>query len=135
MNEKQITHRLSTEAREEFREIYKDEFRDILSDDQVEEMGMGLLGFFHLLKLNEPIEEDPGIEVTENEYATIKYIHTCLFHHHKQPTVRGVTEALGKRSSRSGFRVLTSLMKKKLVWRDDKGELCMVAGYCKYWGI
>lgn len=127
------TTRLSTEAINEYRAIYQEEVNELLSEDEAEIKAMELLRFFDLLNQGEPIKQDAGIEITEYEFNTIKHIHTCLFHGHKQPTIRSITEAIGKKSSRSGFRVLTSVMKKRLVWRDDKGDLVMVGGHCEYW--
>lgn len=126
--------KLSAEATNELRTIYQEEFSEVLTDDETEEMGWRLLRFFEILsKPDKSTEKDPGVEVTEYEHIAMKHIHTCLFHRRRQPTIRSITEAIGKRSSRSGFRVLTSLMKKILVWRDEKGDITMVAGHCDYW--
>lgn len=129
-----INTRLSTEAVNEYRAIYQEEFNELLDYDEAEIKAMELLRFFKLIIPDKPIEKDPGIEVTEYEHLAMKHIHTCLFHRHRQPTIRSITEAVGKRSSRSGFRVLTSLMKKTLAWKDEKGDITMVAGHCEYWG-
>jgi hypothetical protein len=41
--------RLSREAIDEFKSIYKDEFGKLLSDDEVKEMALRLLRFFGIL--------------------------------------------------------------------------------------
>ena len=46
---------LSREAIEEFKAIYQDEFGEILSDDEVQEIAMQLLRFFGILT-----KENPG---------------------------------------------------------------------------
>jgi hypothetical protein len=125
--------RLTTEAVNEYRAIYQEEFNELLDYDEAEIKAMELLRFFDIL-VSEPVEKDPGVEVTQHEHLAMKHIHICLFHHHRQPTIRSITEAIGKRSSRSGFRVLTSLMKKTLAWKDEKGNITMVAGHCEVWG-
>lgn len=124
--------RLSVEAVNEYRAIYQEDFNELLNYEEAEMKAMELLRFFGLL-LDGPIEQDSGVEITEHEHVAMKHIHTCLFHRRRQPTIRSITEVIGKRSSRSGFRVLTSLMKKRLVWRDEKGDITMVAGHCEYW--
>lgn len=42
-------NQLSREAIEEFKAIYKDEFGEVLSDDEVQEIAMRLLRFFGIL--------------------------------------------------------------------------------------
>jgi hypothetical protein len=44
---------LSREAIEEFRAIYQEEFGEILSDDEVQEIAMRLLRFFGILNKNQ----------------------------------------------------------------------------------
>jgi predicted transcriptional regulator len=60
-----------------------------------------------------------------DEFKALKYIHHCIYHDNKQPTVRGIAQALERRSSRSGFRALNLLMKRGLVYRDENGYICM----------
>ena len=45
----QTPNQLSREAIEEFKEIYKEEFGETLSDDEVREIAMRLLRFFGIL--------------------------------------------------------------------------------------
>jgi len=53
---------LSRDAIEEFKEIYKDEFGQNLSDDQVEEIALRLLRFFGILRqpLHRDVHEKPS---------------------------------------------------------------------------
>jgi len=44
---------LSREAIEEFRAIYQEEFGEILSDDEVQEIAMRLLRFFGIMNKNQ----------------------------------------------------------------------------------
>ena len=125
--------RISAEAVDEYRAIYQEEFNELLDYDEAEIKAMELLLFYRLIIPDEPIKKDSGVEVTEHEHVAMKHIHICLFHRRRQPTIRSITEAIGKRSSRSGFRVLASLIKKRLVWRDEKGDITIVLGYCEYW--
>ena len=46
-------NQLSREAIEEFRAIYQEEFGEILSDDAVQEIGIRLLRFFGILKMDQ----------------------------------------------------------------------------------
>ena len=43
------TQQLSREAIEEFKTIYQEEFNEILTDDEVQEIAMRLLRFFGIL--------------------------------------------------------------------------------------
>ena len=42
-------NRLSVEAIQELKDIYEDEFDDVLTDDQADEMGKRLLRFFAIM--------------------------------------------------------------------------------------
>lgn len=44
----------------------------------------------------------------------------------RSPSVREITQSLGLSSSRSGHRVVTSLLKKRLISRDDAGALVVL---------
>jgi hypothetical protein len=45
----QTPNQLSREAIDEFKAIYQEEFREMLSDDEVQEIAMRLLRFFGIL--------------------------------------------------------------------------------------
>ena len=49
---------LSREAIEEFKAIYQEEFGDVLSDDEVQEIAMRLLRFFGVLTKGNPDSVD-----------------------------------------------------------------------------
>lgn len=109
-------HRLSKEAIKEYQDIYTNEFGVVLTDDEADEMGWRLLEFFDTLST--PIQEEASIEVTEQEWKALEYIHQCPVHDKKQPTVRGIANAIGRTSSRSGLRMLAKLEKKGLMYWD-----------------
>ena len=44
-----MNHKLSAKALKEFREIYKEEFGEDLTDDEAEEIAMRVIKFFHIL--------------------------------------------------------------------------------------
>ena len=44
-----IPNQLSREAIEEFKQIYQEEFNEVLSDDEVQEIAMRLLRFFGII--------------------------------------------------------------------------------------
>ena len=127
------TQRLSAEAIQELREIYEEEFNDVLTDYELEEMGLRLLRFFSILTKDVP-DEPAKIEVTDHEFKAMQYIHDCICHKNIQPKIRGISQAIGYRSSRSGFRTLSLLLKRELAWRDEKGNIIMVKGHCDVWG-
>ena len=52
---------LSREAIDEFKAIYQEEFGEVLSDDEVQEIAMRLLRFFRILAKNEDGSIDPSV--------------------------------------------------------------------------
>ena len=120
---KNTHHELSGEAVSEFRDIYEQEFGDILTDTEANEIALRLLRFFHILTEEKSTLESCKITVTESELKALQYIYLSIREHKKQPTVRGIATALGLKSSRSGFRMLTTLIKCGFVYRNGKGEL------------
>jgi len=119
------THRLSREAINDLRAVYKEECNEMLSDDELEEMGWKLLRFFDILYTGSPTPKPVGIEITEQEFKALKYIHQCICHDKRQPTIRGIAQSLALKSSRSGYKAFTSLMKRGLIYRDERGDICM----------
>lgn len=126
------TQRLSAEAIQELRDIFEEEFDDVLTDDEIEEMGLRLLRFFSIL-VKEP-DRPAQIKITDCEFKAMRYIHDCICHKNILPTIRGISQAIGCRSSRSGFRALSMLLKRELAWRDEEGNITMVKGHCDVWG-
>jgi hypothetical protein len=98
-----------------------------MTDDEIEVMGLRLLRLFQPVMIDTPVHTQARVEVSDAECQFIEYIHTCLFCENKQPTVRGVVLALGRQSSRTGFRMLQNLIRRGLVWEDEKGDICMSA--------
>jgi hypothetical protein len=58
---------LSREAIDEFKAVYKDEFGELLSDDEVQEIALRLLRFFGILTKALPDEID-GQAITPAEH-------------------------------------------------------------------
>jgi hypothetical protein len=56
---------LSREAIDEFKAIYKDEFGEVLSDDEVQEIAIRLLRFFGILTRPNSGNQDGGIVDSE----------------------------------------------------------------------
>ena len=51
-------NQLSREAIEEFKTIYQEEFGEVLSDDEVQEIAMRLLRFFGIMNKKNPSSVD-----------------------------------------------------------------------------
>ena len=45
-----LVHKLSAEALKDFKDIYKDEFGEDLTDDEAEEIALRVIKFFHILE-------------------------------------------------------------------------------------
>ena len=125
--------RLSEKAIQEFRGIYQEEFGELLTDDQAEGVSLRVLRLFQILATDLRELEPATIPVSEIEFAALRYIHRCLFHENRQPAVRGIADALKRRSSRSGFRMLDSLTKRGLVWQNEGEGICMKERSCEVW--
>jgi hypothetical protein len=115
---------LSVRATDEFKRLFEEEFGECLSDDEAHQSAENLLHLFGLLVRDNsaPVRQ---IQVTENEWKALRYIHDALFHQNAQPTVRGIAAAIGRSSSRSGLRMLKHLISRGFVWRDDAGKIVM----------
>jgi hypothetical protein len=100
---------LSPKAFADLKEIVLDEFGPDHTGQEIEEMGLRLLGLFNLLMSNTFKAEGP--KLSGEEAKGLAYVTECL-KQQKQPTVRGVAEAIGKRSSRSGMRMVDELVKR-----------------------
>lgn len=86
-------------------------------------MCSGSLNLQWFLLLTPPKADE--VKVSEEETKSLNYIQHCLFHDGRQPTVRGVAEAIGKRSSRSGYKMLQSLLKRGLIWKGADNKISM----------
>jgi len=118
-------YRLSAQALKELRAIAEEEYEEQMTDEEIEEMGLRLLRFFSIIYDESLFSKPIKIKLTERESKALRYIHQCIYHDKKQPTVRGITQALGLRSSRSGFKILNSLIGQDIVYRDEKGNVCI----------
>ncbi|MDB5258957.1 MAG: hypothetical protein JWO73_165 [Candidatus Taylorbacteria bacterium] len=114
-----MERRLSPQALKELAEITREEFGETMSEDELEEMGVRLLGFFKLLA--EP-SKVPEIRLSEQESAVIAFIRKKAAEN-RNATVRGIAQVLGFRSSRSGQRALDALIARGLASRNDAGAL------------
>ena len=61
VNDMQTPQQLSREAINEFKVIYKEEFGEVLSDDEVQEIAMRLLRFFGILNKDNSGSVDASI--------------------------------------------------------------------------
>ena len=118
--------RLSTEAFQELKNIIEDEFGNPASDEEIDEIGSRLLRLFALLdsrdsKLPNPERKRPTVD----QFKALKYVHSCVHHDKKVPTVRGVAQAIGFRSSRSGLRMMKALLEQGFIFRDGQGAIGM----------
>ena len=119
-------HRLSKEAFDRLKEIYREEFGGNALDDELHDIGIRLLKLLKLL-----VELDSGSqgqqenipEVTEREFQVLKYLHHGIYHDAHRVTIRGLAAAAGLRSSRSGFRLLQKLIRRGLTYRDPERKL------------
>jgi len=106
--------KLTAEAKNELRAIVNEEIDHPMTDDEVEDMGMRLLRFFFILETPGP--ETAGIQPNEQEQKALGFINSEL-KQGRSPTVRGIAKASGFRSSRTGHRLLKSLIAKGWVGR------------------
>ena len=107
MERDDISPKLSSQALKELKQIAHVEMGRELSDEEVSEMGIRLLRLFDLLTIkNNSTEKHP----TDDQRKALNYIQS-MHRESKRPTVRGIAQAIGRRSSRSGARMLESLVK------------------------
>ena len=116
---------LSPEAFNELKQITQREYGDAISDAEIEEMGVRLLKLFSLLYPNDPVVEPAVHKPSKDELTALRYIYSAIYHDKKQPTVRGIAEVLGFRSSRTGFRMLHVLIEAGFIYRDAEEKICM----------
>jgi Mn-dependent DtxR family transcriptional regulator len=83
-------------------------------------MGLRLLRLFDLVTPKGDEVSKP--QLSNEEIQALTYVNACVAQH-KHPTVRGVAEAIGKQSSRSGMRMVDALQKRGLVNRDEEGRI------------
>lgn len=112
--------RLSEKAFEELLVIVREEFGEQITDDDVEDIGIRLLQLYKFLAT--PDVSRSAIKMTESEARAVAFLQNANGNGNS-PSIRNLCKAMGFRSSRSGFRLLNTLMSKGLVRRDDNGRL------------
>jgi hypothetical protein len=111
---------LSNDAIAEFQGIYKDEFNEVLPFEDARKRAEGVLGFFGLLMERKP--QAPLL--TEEESKCVAYIAEALAAG-RQPTVRRIAAALGRRSPRTGHKMLMALLERGVLTRNERGEIAI----------
>jgi hypothetical protein len=117
--------KLSAEAIDELRTIYEKQFDEVLREDEAQEMGFRLLRLFSILEKSTELQERPRHQPNERERKALDYIETEK-DEGRFPTMRGIAKAVGFKSSRSGHKMLKSLVMKNLVCRNNQGSLSIV---------
>ena len=108
---------LSTEAFTELKQIALEVFGEDIPDAEISEIGLRLLQLFSVFSSGESlVNSTTRQKTTPNQFKGLKYIHQSIYHEEKQPTVRGIAQAIGLRSSRSGLRLLHEFMKQGFVF-------------------
>jgi hypothetical protein len=119
---------LSAKALSDLKLIMEEEYCHEVEDAEVSETGLRLLKFFSRL-IDEPHnlepepEPKPKLGIYDPEFEALKYLHHCVYHNKGKPTVRGIAQAAGFSSSRSGQRILNLLIEKGLAYRNDDGSI------------
>lgn len=115
---------LSQEAVSDFQSIYSDCFGERLSDAEASKRAGEVLALFSILRNQGSVSRKT--EVNETEEKCLQYV-SRLLDEGKQPTVRGMAEFLGRRSSRTGSRMFTHLIERGLLTRDQNGDVTIAA--------
>jgi LexA DNA binding domain len=118
---------LSDEDIKEFKGMLDDEFGGNHTEGETRETAMRLLDLCVLLAMPVSCKSPPShaeqVEtLTEKQKAALVFIKNELAHG-KQPSVRTMAKAAGLRSSRSGARIIHSLISKGILVRRDGGQL------------
>jgi hypothetical protein len=96
---------------------------EYFNTDEGKEMLEKTEGLFSRISL-QPVEL-PAPELTDQEQHALKFIRKELGKGHS-PSVRKVTRAIGLRSSRSGQRIITTLIGKSILTHIDKKRLVLL---------
>lgn len=111
---------ISESAVIEFQMLYREEFGEDLAYDEAEERASEVLRLFSMLSTRNATK--PKLQATEVESKCLRYIETQL-KMEKQPTVRGISYVLGRRSARTGFKMMNRLLARGFLKRDQQGAL------------
>lgn len=117
-----IPQRLSETAIQEFRDIYQDEFDEVLTDAEAAQRAFEVLRLFKIIADDLPTKTTDPISLSEDELKALQYIQRCLAGK-TEPTVRGIAQAIGRHSSRSGYRMLQGLINRGVVYRDENSDV------------
>ncbi len=96
---------LSDKALQEFRELAEEEFQESYTDSEIRDMATNLLTLFNVLVPNEVAVNECLPKLTDKEALALAFINQELKEGRK-PSARGVANAAGLRSSRSGLKLL-----------------------------
>lgn len=119
---KQTTHRLSAEAMNDLQTIVQKEISELVTDDEIEDMGIRLLRLFSIIVTQEP--KPACVQLAKQEQKALAFIGSEI-KQGRSPSLRQLTQAVGLKSSRSGYRLLNKLISKGQVVRNEEGELRM----------
>jgi len=107
---------LSAEAFEELRTIAREEIEELMTDEQIEQMGIDLLNLFSVLAT--PMEGMIRNKLNDHEFKALMFLKTEI-DQNRSPSVRQLSKAMGLRSSRSGHK----LIDRGFLTRDTRGIL------------
>lgn len=115
---------LAKESIEKFKALMEQEGCGTITDEEARDRTESLVKLFAILTTNDG-EQDTNkpITVTEVEGKCLKYIHHCIHHDKIKVTVRGIANAVGLKSSRSGMKLLQTLIAKGYVYKDEDGNV------------
>lgn len=117
--------KLSPKAIAELREIVREEYEEDFSDREIEDMGTRLLKLFAIL-LARPTSQTSEPNLTLQERTALEFLKAEIGRG-RSPSVREIASAVSLRSSRSGARVLRSLIAKGILSRDSSGKLGFIS--------
>jgi len=117
---------LKPEDIEEFRKIWRKEFKEKLSTEGASVQAQRILELYTLLYSPTPEELEKRnhlADLTDNQRRALLFIEYCLGDEKHSPSVREVANAIGCRSSRTAFRVIQQLADLGLLSKRKGGEL------------
>jgi hypothetical protein len=115
------TQWLSLQDFKEFKGLVVEEYGNTMSDEEIREMALRLLGLYDMMY--SPLFENNDTRLSKHEIVAFVYIKTMLCNFRHSPSVREIARFLGRRSSRSGQKVLDRLSVKGLVGGRSDGKL------------
>lgn len=111
---------LPKESIEKFKALMEQEGYGTITDEEARDKTESLVKLFATLSTNDSEQDlNKPITVTEVEGKCLKHIHHCIHHERIKVTVRGIANAVGLKSSRSGMKLLQSLIAKGYAYKDE----------------